>query len=252
MSEQTNTRDLDTQLHIAEGVAEELRRDLAEARSALKVAEGFAKGVQAERDSERKRADGIDGEAGLKLGALVKERDALRAERDRMAGDLERARDRTAMAEAALDQHRAFSWGVEWGREGYRRVMARFKCDSDAAKFAGVTSGLRPQVVDLRSHATAPPQAATAPPNPAPPRESSEPIARATDLVNHPPHYTSHPSGVECIQITEHMPFCLGNAIKYLWRCDGKNGVEDLRKAEWYVRREIAKREAEAAKGGPS
>ena len=41
-----------------------------------------------------------------------------------------------------------------------------------------------------------------------------------TDMVNHPPHYTNHPSGVECIQITEHMNFCLGNALKYIWRAD--------------------------------
>ena len=35
------------------------------------------------------------------------------------------------------------------------------------------------------------------------------------DVVNHPPHYLKHPSGVECIQITEHMGFTLGNAMKY-------------------------------------
>lgn len=64
------------------------------------------------------------------------------------------------------------------------------------------------------------------------------------DMVNHPPHYTAHPSGVECIQITEHMGFCLGNAMKYLWRADLKNGLEDLQKAKWYIEREIAKREA--------
>jgi hypothetical protein len=63
------------------------------------------------------------------------------------------------------------------------------------------------------------------------------------DAVNHPSHYTSHPSGIECIQITEHMGFCLGNATKYLWRADLKGGVEDLRKAIWYIEREIAKRE---------
>ena len=63
------------------------------------------------------------------------------------------------------------------------------------------------------------------------------------DPVNHPKHYTAHPSGVECIQITEHMGFCLGNAMKYLWRADLKNGVEDLKKARWYIEREIAKRE---------
>jgi hypothetical protein len=63
------------------------------------------------------------------------------------------------------------------------------------------------------------------------------------DLVNHPPHYTSHPSGVECITITEHMGFNLGNALKYIWRADLKgDAVEDLRKAAWYVEREIARR----------
>lgn len=69
------------------------------------------------------------------------------------------------------------------------------------------------------------------------------PSTEATDPVNHPKHYTAHPSGVECIQITEHMGFCLGNAVKYIWRADLKNGTEDLRKAIWYLEREIAKRE---------
>jgi hypothetical protein len=63
------------------------------------------------------------------------------------------------------------------------------------------------------------------------------------DPVNHPRHYTGHPSGVECIQITEHMGFCLGNAMKYIWRADMKNGSEDLQKAVWYLQREIAKRD---------
>jgi len=64
------------------------------------------------------------------------------------------------------------------------------------------------------------------------------------DLVNHPPHYTGHPSGVECITITEHMGFNLGNAVKYVWRADLKgDALEDLRKAVWYVEREIARRE---------
>lgn len=64
-----------------------------------------------------------------------------------------------------------------------------------------------------------------------------------TDMVNHPPHYTNHPSGVECIQITEHMGFNLGSALKYIWRCDlKKDAVEDLQKAVWYINREIAKR----------
>jgi len=63
------------------------------------------------------------------------------------------------------------------------------------------------------------------------------------DPVNHPKHYTDHPSGIECIQITEHMSFNLGNALKYIWRCDlKKDAVEDLRKARWYLDREIQKR----------
>lgn len=69
-----------------------------------------------------------------------------------------------------------------------------------------------------------------------------------TDLVNHPPHYTEHPSGVECIQITEHMNFCLGNAIKYIWRADLKNDdIEDLYKAIWYLHREINRRTSSSA-----
>jgi len=65
------------------------------------------------------------------------------------------------------------------------------------------------------------------------------------DLVNHPPHYTEHPSGVECITVTEHMGFCLGNAVKYIWRAGLKSdsSIEDLRKARWYLDREIARLE---------
>lgn len=62
------------------------------------------------------------------------------------------------------------------------------------------------------------------------------------DPVNHPRHYTAHPSGVECIEITEHMNFNLGNAMKYIWRADSKNGIEDLEKAAWYINREIKRR----------
>ncbi len=61
------------------------------------------------------------------------------------------------------------------------------------------------------------------------------------DDVNHPSHYTSHPSGVECITITEHHNFNVGNAIKYLWRAGLKDDVpvKDLKKAVWYIQREI-------------
>lgn len=59
------------------------------------------------------------------------------------------------------------------------------------------------------------------------------------DTVEKPKHYNNHPSGIECIQITEHMNFNIGNAMKYLWRTDLKNGLEDLKKAKWYIEREI-------------
>ena len=55
------------------------------------------------------------------------------------------------------------------------------------------------------------------------------------DPVNNPKHYTEHPSGVECIQITEHMGFCLGNAIKYICRHQSKGKEEDVRKAIHYL-----------------
>lgn len=63
------------------------------------------------------------------------------------------------------------------------------------------------------------------------------------DMVNHPKHYTKHPSGIECIEIVEHMNFNLGNAIKYIWRAFDKNGIEDLRKGVWYIEREIERLE---------
>jgi hypothetical protein len=70
------------------------------------------------------------------------------------------------------------------------------------------------------------------------------------DPVEHPKHYTQHPSGVECIDITEHMGFCLGNAIKYIWRANLKGGLEDLRKAQWYIQREISRLEYEEVRKG--
>lgn len=71
-------------------------------------------------------------------------------------------------------------------------------------------------------------------------------MGTTTDMINRPPHYTSHPSGVECIQITEHMGFLLGNVVKYLWRFglkDQTGNVEDLKKARFYLDREIELRE---------
>ena len=63
-----------------------------------------------------------------------------------------------------------------------------------------------------------------------------------SDPVNSPKHYTSHPSGVECIEITRHMNFNLGNAIKYIWRAGMKDEyLQELKKARWYIDDEIAK-----------
>lgn len=68
------------------------------------------------------------------------------------------------------------------------------------------------------------------------------------DKVNNPKHYTSHPSGIECIEITRHYDYCIGNAIKYLWRAgiktengmqDKEKEIEDLRKAIWYINDKI-------------
>lgn len=70
----------------------------------------------------------------------------------------------------------------------------------------------------------------------------------SVDNVNHPPHYISHPSGVECIEITRHYCFSIGNAIKYLWRAglkkdasltDNEKEIEDLNKAIWYIKDRI-------------
>ena len=63
------------------------------------------------------------------------------------------------------------------------------------------------------------------------------------DNINSPEHYTRHASGVECIEVAEHFNFSLGNAIKYIWRAGLKgDAVEDLRKAAWYIQREIERR----------
>lgn len=71
-----------------------------------------------------------------------------------------------------------------------------------------------------------------------------KPEKQINDPVNHPAHYTGHPSGIECIEITRHMGFNLGNALKYIWRADLKgNALEDLKKARWYLDDEIKKRE---------
>ena len=65
------------------------------------------------------------------------------------------------------------------------------------------------------------------------------------DMVNHPPHYTQ--GGIECIDAlkaatvskTGIEAVCTANAIKYLWRYEEKNGIEDVKKARWYIDRLI-------------
>lgn len=68
------------------------------------------------------------------------------------------------------------------------------------------------------------------------------------ERVNHPKHYNSHPSGIECIEIVRHHDFNIGNAIKYLWRAGIKTEegisnrdkqIEDLNKAIFYIKDEI-------------
>lgn len=80
-----------------------------------------------------------------------------------------------------------------------------------------------------------------------------EPDEEVSNNVNHPKHYNSHPSGVECIEIARHYCFSIGNAIKYLWRAGLKKDValtnkqkeiEDLNKAIWYIKDRIKELES--------
>ena len=65
----------------------------------------------------------------------------------------------------------------------------------------------------------------------------------APDMVNHPQHYTQ--GGIECIDALKAATVgkrgieavCVANVIKYLWRYEEKNGIEDGRKAKWYIER---------------
>lgn len=69
------------------------------------------------------------------------------------------------------------------------------------------------------------------------------------DNINHPPHYNNSLAKcecgrrIECIDVTRHLSFNIGNAIKYLWRVDLKGAsMDDLRKAAWYIQDEIKER----------
>ena len=68
------------------------------------------------------------------------------------------------------------------------------------------------------------------------------------EAVNHPKHYNQI-KGVECIDVVEQMCFNLANAVKYIWRCEEKgNKEQDLKKAIWYINREITFNERMAKK----
>ena len=72
-------------------------------------------------------------------------------------------------------------------------------------------------------------------------REAPDSGAIAEDPIN-PAHYRRHPSGIECIEVTRHMNFNVGNAIKYLWRyMDKGDPIENLKKAQWYIADEIVR-----------
>jgi hypothetical protein len=69
------------------------------------------------------------------------------------------------------------------------------------------------------------------------------------ERVNHPAHYNSHPSGIECCEIVRHHNFNVGNAIKYLWRMglkEGSSEIEELEKARWYIDDEIGRLKKQA------
>ena len=87
--------------------------------------------------------------------------------------------------------------------------------------------------------------------------EIQEDMANKTnDMVNHPKHYTSHPSGIECIEITRYYCFAIGSAIKYLWRAglkqeqgmdDKEKEIQDLEKAIWYINDRIKQLKGESS-----
>ena len=64
-----------------------------------------------------------------------------------------------------------------------------------------------------------------------------------SDPVNHPSHSTDNPRGIELIDMIGHLPFTRGAAIKYIYRAgkkgDGETEIEDLKKARWFIDREI-------------
>lgn len=112
-----------------------------------------------------------------------------------------------------------------WTKQGYFYATLPSSCDLFMPRENRVPEASEPQT-------TAQPATKQVTIAPMPTNVVSDPI--------NPKHYRYHPSGVECIEVTRHMSFNIGNAVKYLWRAGHKNDIlEDLRKAAWYVQDEI-------------
>lgn len=165
-------------------------------RDALKAElEKARANVETFRERNREWSDAV-AERNVAVNAANEERDNARAAFDRertraerAEADLEKARGevervvaRTKQAESDLDEARTFRWGVEWGREGYRKVMALFKDATDAKKFIEVTSGLRAQAVEMQSGSPWDAQE-VAPERDAPPPASEAPISERARLI---------------------------------------------------------------------
>src|ERR1035438_5917514 len=72
---------------------------------------------------------------------------------------------------------------------------------------------------------------------------TKKPSKLINNPVDRPAHYTSHPSGIEAIEICGYMGFNTGNAFKYVFRMENKwDPVEDLKKSNWYIDRELFQR----------
>jgi hypothetical protein len=119
-----------------------------------------------------------------------------------------------------IDRRRCWSQILWWRNQGRRSMDARLPR----------AVGYNPPPVESvnRPKPTPPPPAAP---------QGHDPVAR-------PRHYTSSPSGIECIEVTQHMGFLIGSATKYLWRAGQKgDAIEDLRKAQVMIGREIRRRQ---------
>ena len=99
------------------------------------------------------------------------------------------------------------------------------------------TAGARPSSVSLRRRNVHSQDSGSPVPGPI----DSQALAVPEDPIN-PSHYRRHPSGIECIEVTRHMNFNVGNAVKYIWRYqDRGDPIENLKKAQWYLNDEITR-----------